>query len=213
MPVYDWVMQGIKNVDLSGKLIKKIGSERVLCAETKEEADFALTKIPAFGWVSNKMFKLSIIQQHNLQFVTTSSINEDRVFNLEYSQYIYSFLMLPSVSYNYVENPKSLTHSYVHPNMFINTAKEYDKILRNGKLGLHLSVYTGKFCIRFYIHAIGLCIVSPFTKLSLLKRSSLFMVTFKSLFSSYAIHQYKLRVVKWGMKDFYVYARKFLMRK
>lgn len=182
-------------------------------AKNKEKVDLMLTKAPAFGWVSNKMFKSSIIQQHNLQFVITSSINEDRVFNLEYSQYICSFLMLPTATYNYAENPKSLTHSYVHPNMFINTAKEYDKILRNGQLGSNMSIYTGKFCIRFYVHAIGLCIISPLNKLSFLQRSSLFISTLKSLLSSHVIHQYKLRVVKWGMEDFYVYTRKILKSK
>lgn len=211
---FDWIMVGMKFVDIHEN-IKEIREvkENVL-AKSNDRIDSICNKLPQFCWVTNKLYKSSLIKKHNLSFIERSHIHEDRIFNLNYLQYVNSLIMFSGATYNYyVENSTSLTHSYVYPNMFLISAEEFDKILRNKRLGYNMSIYTARFCIRFYIHAIGLCIVSPFTKLSLLKRSSLFMVTFKSLFSSYAIHQYKLRVVKWGMKDFYVYARKFLMRK
>ena len=210
MDGYDWVMQGIKNVDDSGRIVNEMSLKNTMCAETKEEVDKKLVRIPSFGWVSNKIFKASIVKQNDLRFITTSNINEDRVFNLEYSIYVNSFLMLPTATYNYLENPNSLTHSYIHPNMFFSTAIEFDKLVESETLGNEICAYTGKFCIRFYIHTIGVCFVSPLSKLSLQERGIVFGRAMKSMLLSYTVRRYKLKAVGWMLAELGAYAKKFL---
>lgn len=205
----DWIMQGIRNIDRSKHSGKEMRSESIIKAETKEDVDRLLIEVPAFGWVSNKMYRASIVKQYNLRFITRLNINEDRVFNLMYSIYVNSFLMLPTVTYNYVENVNSLSHSYIHPSMFISTSQEFDKLVRSGKLGNRVQVYTGRFCIRFYIHALGLCFVSPFSKLSLYQRGFLVAKIIRKSLFSYTMQRYKLKAIKWTGIEFYTYMKKF----
>ena len=211
---FDWIMIGMKFVDIYENIKDVREIEENILAKGYEKIDSICNKLPQFCWVTNKLYKSSLIREHGLSFIEKSHLHEDRIFNLHYLQYVNSLIMFSGATYNYhVENSASLTHSYVCPDMFLITAEEFDNILRCGKLGNNMSSYTVRFCIRFYIHTIGLCIVSPIIKLSLLKRTSLLASTLKSLLSSYAIHQYKLRVVKWGIEDFYIYTRKILKSK
>lgn len=207
---YDWVMQGLKNVDDLGQIVKDVRLENTVCAVEKDKVDRTLVDVPAFGWVSNKLFKASIVNQNALRFITTSSINEDRVFNLEYSVYVNSFLMLPTATYNYVANPNSLTHSWIHPDMFLSTAVEFDKLVGIGTLGNNVSVYTGFFCIRFYIHALGLCLISPLSKLPLAQRRVLLCRGMKNMLHSYTVRRYKLKTIWWMLAELGAYVTKFL---
>lgn len=207
---YDWVMVGMKFVDAYGCIKEVRGVEKTISVHSFVEADFVCGVLPQFCWVTNKLYKTSIVKETNLSFMTESHIHEDRIFNLNYLQYVQSLSMFPESTYNYVENPNSLTHSYVSPNMFLPTADEFDRILRNRVLGINMSIYTGKFCIRFYILALGLCLVSPLSKLSLLQRWLLFGRAMKSMLLSYTVRRYKLKAVGWMLAELGAYAKKFL---
>ena len=118
--------------------------------------------------------------------------------------------MLPTTSYRYMDNPGSLTHSYVHPQMFVATAREYDRILRYGSLGIRMSAYTGEFCMRFYVHAIGLCVISPLKKLSLPQRCRLLSGILKNMLSSCTARKYKFQAIKWTVNALCGYAKKMV---
>lgn len=209
---HDWVMQGIACVEGHGKTVKALKTSCLLETHDREESDRMLAKVPAFGWVSNKLFKTIVIKERKLKFITTSSINEDRVFNLEYSQYVRSFAMLPTATYRYMDNPGALTHSYVHPQMFVATAREYDRILRHGNLGSCMSAYTGEFCMRFYVHAIGLCMVSPLKELSLPQRFRLLPGILKKMLLSDTVRIYKIQAFKWALDALRGYAKKIITK-
>lgn len=206
---YDWVMQGMKYIDEKGQVQQVRGVSKEISAVSTLEMDKITTSLPQFCWITNKLYKSSLVKGHCLRFLKESHIHEDRIFNLEYMQYASSMVMLSTSTYNYAYNPNSLTrHKYVNPYMFLYTANAFDHILGKHKLGLTTRTYTASFCFRFYIHTIGCCLIYPLGVFPLKKRVVLFYKTLKTLFVSATLHEFKFKIPKWLIYDILYFIRR-----
>lgn len=155
---YDWIMIGIRQVDLKlnpTKEISKISQDIKSQSNNYEDVLIAATKIwMMFGSASNKLYHTDIIRKHNLGFTLSTCINEDRIFNLYYAGYAKSVVLSSYIGYNYVVNPKSITHKKIASSTFLSTGLELDNILRKKHLGNKMQKYTAIFSIRFLTRAI-----------------------------------------------------------
>lgn len=206
-------MVGMKYVNNQMKINKISGISKNIQAINAKDIDSICSTLPLFLFVTNKLYKSSIIKEQHLSFIEKSHVHEDRIFNLNYLQFIQSLIMLSQTTYNHVDVSNSLSHSQAYPNMSVITAEQFDKIIKNELLGDNMSVYTGKFCIRFYVHAIGLCITSPLKKLPFPQRVSLFFKANRCMLFSYTVKKYKLRAIKWIINAFNFYIKKLLQIK
>lgn len=204
----EWIMQGMREIDEKGKVIKEYKNENNFFSTRDVFWDNnILKKTSAFDWVNNKMYKTNIIINNNIKFAI-DTINSDRLFNIEYSKYINNFLMLNSCSYNYMYVHDSITHSYIHPVKFINSAKLHDKNLDYNKFNKEMQKYNIRFFSRFLMHALGLCIVSPLSKLTLKERTKLLSQIIKYFFNSnsfeknrkYTVEKTLFNVFDFGVK-------------
>lgn len=64
-----------------------------------------------FGFSVNKLFKISIIKEHQIRFKENLRIKEDEIFTLEYCNYINSITVIPEALYNYRIISYSLSHN------------------------------------------------------------------------------------------------------
>lgn len=64
-----------------------------------------------FAW--NKMFKLSIIKEHHLEFIENLSISEDEIFTLEYCMYVKQLKVIPFSLYVYYISETGLTYKKI----------------------------------------------------------------------------------------------------
>lgn len=162
---YDWIMIGVRQVDLGLNPIKKISkiSQDIKSQlNNYEDVLIAATKIwMMFGSVSNKMYHTDIIRKHHLNFIQSTNINEDRIFNLYYAGYAKSVILSSYIGYNYVVNPKSITHKRIASSTFLNTGLELDNILKKEHLGKKMQKYTAIYSIRFITRAIIAGFLSP----------------------------------------------------
>lgn len=80
-----------------------------------------------FGaWVTNKLFKKSILDNHNIRFDNNLKIWEDGIFTVEYLKYTNSIISIDINGYHYRDTPKSLSEK--HENQIYDFAfKIYDK--------------------------------------------------------------------------------------
>lgn len=65
-----------------------------------------------YDFVCNKIFKMSIIKEHNISFDESRRTWEDRVFLVEYLKYANSYYSMDDCLYNYVDVPNSLSRRY-----------------------------------------------------------------------------------------------------
>lgn len=65
-----------------------------------------------FDFAVNKVYKRSILQEHNILFDETRRIWEDRPFVVEYLKYCNSFYSFDRAFYNYVQTTGSLSSKY-----------------------------------------------------------------------------------------------------
>lgn len=123
---YDWIMSSRKVVNEHGD--KVIMRDRVLDkteAHGKVQVDELCMRIPLFIYVTNKLYKTSIIKDHNIQFIQESHVHEDGLFNYNYASYAESLVMFPCASYNFTFNPNSITHfGYTDLNMYISVQQK-----------------------------------------------------------------------------------------
>ena len=161
----DWVMIGVRQVDLELNPIKnssKIDKDIISTPESYEDTLITATRIwMMFGSASNKMYRTDIIREHGLTFIQSTNINEDRIFNLYYAGYAESVTLSSYIGYNYVVNPKSITHKKIASATFLNTGIELDNILKRKLLGEKMQRYTAIFSIRFLTRAIITGLISP----------------------------------------------------
>lgn len=130
----DWVMIGVKQVDLDLKplnMISKISTKIISKVDNYENSLIAATRIwMMFGPVWNKVYRTDIIKENKIEFISSKNILEDRIFNIEYAGYAKSVVIVPYIGYNYVINPTSITHKKIKSSTFLNTGNELDKVLR-----------------------------------------------------------------------------------
>lgn len=155
---YDWVMVGVKEVDLELKPLGKMGllDRDYLSSSGKNEQTLikATNTWMMFGPIWNKVYRTDIVKKNNLMFVTTTNVNDDRIFNMNYACHVRSVALSEYMGYNYVVNPNSITHRRIKPSIFLNTGLEMDRILlQTGLLGAKMQRYTANFACRFITRA------------------------------------------------------------
>ena len=168
---FDLVMQGMRyvnshNEDVSFLLNEKLSTDISIIANNAQELNKVFLNIPAFGWITNKLYKTKIVKSNNIKFSKIPIINGDRAFNLYYFMFIASFIMLRTTTYNYVENFSSISHKFIDPLLFVSAANEYSKVLNLKGCYKNISNYIIKYCIKFYIRAIGECLIYKRNKLN-----------------------------------------------
>lgn len=211
MKDFDWTMVGMRYVDEKGESRQVRSVQDDMVAKDAHAADVLLCEVPQMGWVTNKLYKASIVQEQGLSFMEDSHIHEDRVFNFGYIQYVNSFVMKSEVTYDYLINTGSLTHNkYDSPEMFICTANTIDGILRAGKLGEHMAQYAARFMVKFYLHAFGCCVVYPYGILPLKRRCRIGMHLVRSFFGSVLLRKYFFLTLKFLLKDLFRYIKEYL---
>lgn len=206
-------MQGMRYINREGEVEKVRMTPCRLVANSGNEVDQKATSLPQFGWVTNKLYKVSLIEKNGLNFTTATHIHEDRIFNLRYMQYVSSMVMLPTQTYCYAYNPQSLTRNrYDNPLMFLYTAEAMDSILKMHKLGKVGLSYTARFCARFYLHSIGCCLVYPLHILSMKKRFEVIGKTMNSMYKSTLLKDFKLKSCRWLISDVLYFIRRLSQR-
>ena len=206
---YDWIMQGLINITEENKIIKIHQVKHRIECRQKGCVDKYLNNLSAFDWVNNKLYIKKIILKYNIAFYTPRIINEDRVFNINYSMYVEKFLMLPSASYYWVENFNSQTHRYIHPIIFYREACVYDALINEKRAGKNLSKFNCKHAIRCFIHCIGLCLASKKYRVTYKERLVIIKQVIKKLICSNSLSEYPFYSVKLIFYNSYVYVIKF----
>ena len=206
---YDWIMQGLINVTEENKIIKIHQVYHRIECRKKNCVDRYINKLSAFDWVNNKLYKKNIILQNNIAFYTPHIINEDRVFNINYSLFVESFLMLSGYSYYWVENYNSQTHRYIHPIIFYREACVYDNLIDKKIIGKNLSKFCCKHAIRCFIHCLGLCLMSKKYRITYKERLILIKEVAKKLVFSNSFIRYPFYSIKLIFYNSYIYIIKF----
>ena len=208
---YDWVMVGMRyvNNDNEEQETKTVPIKTI--AKGSKDLDEICPTLPQFCWVTNKLYNSALIQRNKLSFMEESHIHEDRIFNLNYLQFINSLVMLPSATYNYLVNPLSLSHKkYCNPEMFIFSSEKMNCVLQKKILGERMSEYTAKFMCRFYIHTFGCCIIYPRRQISFKERYNVIKRLFNSLSKLKLAKCYRNKLIKWMLSDLWYYAKRLI---
>ncbi len=79
-----------------------------------------------YGSLWNKLFRRSIIAEHELSFKTKLDFGEDHVFVLEYLQYVRCVAAISKPTYYYIDTPGSLVHRAMNP---IGVAKNKNEVM------------------------------------------------------------------------------------
>lgn len=204
----DWVMLGVRSVDCN---LTPTGLQSVFDDSNRfnwEIQDYDKTLFNAthswmvFGPIWNKAYKTDIIRCNKLQFVSTTNINEDRIFNIEYAGYAKSAIIEPYVAYNYVENPNSITRKYIKTETFLHTAIEMDNVLKKNLLSNYMKRYTANFACRFFIRSVINNLTTSSKFISTSDRFKLFKSIFHCYFNSTTFKKYGINNIKWGF--FYI---------
>ena len=206
---YDWIMQGLINITEDKRVIRAYKLNNRIECRKKNEVDKYLHEIVAFDWVNNKLYKKDIILNNGIVFYTPKIINEDRVFNINYSFYVEKFLMIPESTYYWVENFNSQTHRYIHPEIFYREACAYDEFIFKEKIGPNLSKYSCKHAIRCFIHCIGLCIVSQKKRMKRDERLKLIKNTISKMFLSNSFKKFPMFSLEQIIINILIYIVKF----
>lgn len=211
---YDWVMSSRKVVNERGD--KVIMTDKVLDkteAQGNVQVDELCVKIPLFVYVTNKLYKTSIIKDHNMRFIQESHVHEDGLFNYNYACYADSFVMLPDTSYNFTFNPNSITHfGYTDLKMYIRSAEAINDLLKGNGLGKNISLHAAQYQFNLYLRTALGCIYYPLHILSLKQRLSMMEYMAGNLRKSVLASRYKRMIPKWLFLKSKYYLRKSFQR-
>ena len=203
----------MRTVDNEGKSIKTSCLSTLISAEDRKEVDEKISLITAFGFVNNKLYRTSIVKEKDIKFITTSNLNEDRVFNFNYLQFARSMRVVPAIGYNYFLNMSSITHEKrISPYKFVNTAKATDIIIGNGLLGKNIGEEAANFYFKFYTRAFGICLTYPLKVLPAGERLRLIGDMIGSFCRSNVLKKYKIKIFKWMFANVAYYAKKAIRR-
>lgn len=111
-PDADIIYQGYKMFDNDGVIIRE---RRLIEYETTERNE-CMRKIcellndkSVFNSPWSKIYKNTIVQQHNIRFKEDIICGEDKIFNLEYLRHISSLFLATGRTYNYRVNNESIS--------------------------------------------------------------------------------------------------------
>lgn len=110
-----------------------------------------------FGYSVNKIYKSSIIKEHNIRFVEKLNVREDEVFALNYCQYIKSVKALASAPYNYRILENSLSHKQIHFRNYRLLIEIEKKLLTSFPLSDFKNAFLNRL-FKYYILSIVECI-------------------------------------------------------
>lgn len=108
-PTVDLVFQGINEVNDNGTVIRKIPDEALYRSNNILDGISDINKHAMFGYVCNKLYRRSIIEEHKLSFRLDINISEDRIFALQYISYVNEMQTVAKSSYYYVLQETGLT--------------------------------------------------------------------------------------------------------
>lgn len=115
-----------------GPAVGLVSREKYATFMSRRPSNFYYTSL----W--NKMFKLSIINEHGMRFDTRMQFGEDHVFILEYILLVDRVSLLDRALYYYVDNAGSLVHQGLNPvgivKMKWNTYLPYLRLYRDLQL-------------------------------------------------------------------------------
>lgn len=104
----DLVFQGICEIR-DGNAIRKVPCARMYDKAALGNAIADINTQSMFGYVCNKCYRRSIIEEHHLRFRTDISLSEDRIFALEYMLYVRRMQVMAGCSYYYELQHSGLT--------------------------------------------------------------------------------------------------------
>lgn len=215
---FDLVMQGMRYIDNKNKEVNFLLSEELstnisIIATNKNEINKKFLNIPAFGWITNKLYKTKIIKENNIRFSDIPIINSDRAFNIYYCLFIRSFIMLRTITYNYTENFSSISHKFIDPMLFVLAAKEYASTLKNSLVFENLSNYIIKYSAKFYIRAVGECLANRANKLKLSQRISIIKYAVLNFIKLMMLKKNTIKVVRYSIQAIKYYIKKYYKNK
>lgn len=105
----DLVFQGICEIH-DGVETRKIPQPKLYSRHELCEAIADINKQSMFGYVCNKCYRRSIIEQHHLRFRTDINLSEDRLFALEYMLHIRKMQITDGCCYFYEMQNTGLTN-------------------------------------------------------------------------------------------------------
>lgn len=182
-------------------------------AQGNVQVDELCVKIPLFVYVTNKLYKTSIIKDHNMRFIQESHVHEDGLFNYNYACYADSFVMLPDTSYNFTFNPNFITHfGYTDLKMYIRSAEAINDLLKGNGLGKNISLHAAQYQFNLYLRTALGCIYYPLHILSLKQRLSMMEYMAGNLRKSVLASRYKRMIPKWLFLKSKYYLRKSFQR-
>lgn len=208
---YDMIVQRIRCLDLYGKQSGIIGYDTKKVFTNDLEIDKEYTKMPFLPSCINKLYKTAYIKKYEIKFITNANTDEDRIFNIEISKYIKSLIFIPTVSYNIVMVPDSLTRrKYIAPMEFFNVAKKMDEMVGECSLGKEMDYYTAYIATKCFVRAMGYNLIYPCNVISLRTRLSTIADGFLFIFASNIIHKYNVRTLEWVHESLTHYFRKVI---
>lgn len=105
----DLVFQGINEIHPNGHVVRKIPEAKLYYYEEILDGISDINKLSMFGYVCNKLYKRSIIQDNFLRFDLNVSLSEDRIFALRYMHFVKEMNVVAASSYYYELKSTGLT--------------------------------------------------------------------------------------------------------
>ncbi|WP_125771043.1 glycosyltransferase family 2 protein [Companilactobacillus furfuricola] len=136
-PELDLISCGFFIDNQNGKS-KPQSEKKALGKVTRDEAIRQIIKMNGvvMGYTWNKMYRLELIKEHELTFLTDLALMEDQLFNVEYATVANNFYLSKMPLYHYVSRKDSLTRKFDVENVknvSVATLKVYKTIYQNSK--------------------------------------------------------------------------------
>lgn len=122
----DLVVCGIKEVYINNKIKKN------LPGEINNKNDF-FKKNGIFNSPTNKIYKLTIIKERKIKFLTNSHMGEDMLFNYIYYKNVENVSSINKLFYNYVKHEKGVTNNLSKRKEIFISFKAFFEYLNNKK--------------------------------------------------------------------------------
>lgn len=122
----DLVVCGIKEIFMNGTIKKNLPGK----IENKKKF---FKKNSIFNSPTNKLYKLNLIREKRIEFLTNSHMGEDMLFNYIYYQNIKSVFSINKLFYNYIKHEKNATNNLLKRREIFISFKYLKVYLKNKK--------------------------------------------------------------------------------
>lgn len=142
----DFIQSGVNYVNDEGHMNKvECLDDKILNIKENPKDFFAQVTLPRITGPMAKLYKTSLIQEHNILFNPALSYGEDRDFNLRYMSYCQHTKSIMYVGYNYnIGNPNSLSKNKDYKRLLSIDLTYWDnlhKILNKRHMNEEIQVY------------------------------------------------------------------------